>query len=126
MSPPTVFLSPPNKLVLEIEASGRYLYIAWFKDSTQIPDYSSFHHFKEIYLVENTTVDLVGNYSAMLLVPGDPDIVPRVTFDVILPGTNGLGKFFLIVHIGIRGVIRLLKKGVRETGEVLSKAIMSA
>ena len=95
LSPPIVFLFPPNKLVLEIEASGRYHFIAWFKDSRQIIDSSLFHHFKEIYLVENTTVDLVGSYFAVLPVR-EPDMLPRVNFDVILSGTNGLGQFLFL------------------------------
>ena len=86
LSPPTVFLFPPKKLVLEIEASGRYYFIAWFKGSRQILASSPFHHFQEIYLVENTTVDLVGSYSAVLLPSGGGDVKATVIFDVILPG----------------------------------------
>ena len=65
MSPPVVFLTPPEKLVLEVRTSGGYDFIFW----TRVGD-SSFRqdpmtelvNFHEIFVRQPTTTNEHGTY----------------------------------------------------------------
>ena len=66
MSLPVVFLTPPEKLVLEVRSSGGYDFIAWAK----VGDHSFSQHsttelinFHEIFVRQPTTTSEYGTYS---------------------------------------------------------------
>jgi hypothetical protein len=86
ITPHTVFMSPPGKLVLEIKSSGGYRRARWSKveDPGFSPSHTSFVHFGEVYYVERTTLADLGRYSVHLEpLPGQTRS-PAVIFDVIL------------------------------------------
>lgn len=73
-SPSMIAIQPPEKLALEIRASGGYSFIQWKRNSIThgLPGFTSpesFTHFGEIYVVANTTVNDLGTY-LVLLGPG--------------------------------------------------------
>ena len=82
-----VIIDPPEKLVLEVLASGAYAGLDWFKNGVSAvlnPTFPSgsefFPNFMEMYVMDpsNTTTDL-GLYEVELL---DAEINPRITFVV--------------------------------------------
>ena len=89
ISPDVIFLRPPEKLVIELKATGRYLRIAWQKNgavlSANTPQSpNEFPNHYEIYVVGETTEDDFGLYevnlfpfdiTGQLAVPGDLDFV---------------------------------------------------
>jgi hypothetical protein len=88
ISASTIFLDPPEKLVLEIRSSGGYNRVRWSKvgDPGFSPPITSFAHFGEVYYVERTTLDDLGRYSVQLdPLPGQRRLT-EVYFDVILNG----------------------------------------
>jgi hypothetical protein len=93
ISPSVVIIRPPEKLVLEVMATGRYLAIQWARNedirgapgSAFSPPQQSFTHFGEVYFVEETTVNDLGRYELDLF-RGHQST--RVQFDVILRGTT--------------------------------------
>ena len=82
-----IFLRPPEKLVIELKATGRYLRIQWQKNglSANIPQGpNEFPNHYEIYVVGETTEDDFGLYEVSLFpfditgqraVPGELDFV---------------------------------------------------
>ena len=93
VSPSTIILSPPEKLVLEVRATGQYNFIAWtrngnFAGSSVFPvtNTDNFAHFSEIYVNDMTTMDDLGLYDVQL--PGAPGIsaADTIEFMVIAPG----------------------------------------
>ena len=88
ISPPTIFLRPPEKLVLEVSASGGYSGIVWSRDgvalgSTAAPaSLSEFTNFFEIFVREPTTTSDYGQY------------------DVMYSGGGGVGTDILVVPPG--------------------------
>ena len=73
MSPPVSFLTPPEKLVLEVRASGGYDFIAW----TRVGDRSfrqnamtELVNFHEIFVRQPTTTSEYGTYRAQYALEG--------------------------------------------------------
>ena len=94
VSPTAIVLRPPEKLVLEVRATGRYNFINWNRNGIsfasggafqpQIPE--EFPHFYEIYVHEPTTTDDLGVYEVDL-VPSQGQPAPNeVDIAVIPPG----------------------------------------
>ena len=78
VTPQLVVLNPPEKLVIEVQASGGYQKIQWFKNQipfnstnrtdpyfVRLPD--EFSNFFEIFVREPTTVNDLGVYVVQLL-----------------------------------------------------------
>ena len=99
VSPSTIILSPPEKLVLEVRATGRYNFIVWLRNGNRaLPDSSAafpvsntdnFAHFSEIYVNNMTTMDDLGRYAVQVPVaPGlsASDGADEIEFIVIAPG----------------------------------------
>ncbi len=63
LSPSIVFFSVPDKLTLEVVASGAHGGISWTRDSINFGTRSQFVYFHEIYFKESTTNDDYGEYS---------------------------------------------------------------
>ena len=64
MSPPVVFLTPPEKLVLEVRTRGGYDVIAWTRvgDSSFRQDVTELVNFHEIFVRQPTTTSEYGTY----------------------------------------------------------------
>jgi hypothetical protein len=89
VSPSTVILNPPEKLVLEIRTSGGYRRTRWSKEENLepfLPD-ESLTHFGEIYFAENTSLDDLGRYSVYLEPQPGQIQTSNVSFLVISYGT---------------------------------------
>ena len=98
LSPSTIILSPPEKLVLEVRTTGQYNFIVWTRNGIiAIPDSTAafpvsntenFAHFSEIYVNDMTTMDDLGVYEVQL--PGAPGIsaADQIGFIVIAPGKS--------------------------------------
>ena len=98
VSPSTIILSPPEKLVLEVRATGQYNFIVWTRNGDQVStsgfpvsNTDNFAHFSEIYVNDMTTMDDLGVYDVQL--PGGASSISAadtVEFIVIAPGNNYL------------------------------------
>ena len=87
MSPSTVILRPPEKLVLQIRATGRYNFIEWSVNGGQpvfIPE--RFADFGEVYIRDNTTASDLGLYEVDLALLSGQTSPDEVEFFVIEPG----------------------------------------
>ncbi len=64
ISPSAIVIQPPEKLVIEVRAHGRYHSIYWKRQghSGFNPPAEYFVHFNETYVVENTSVEDLGEY----------------------------------------------------------------
>ena len=100
VSPSTMIFYPPDPLVIEIEATGRYSDVTWLKDNYApggiygFPN--SFSHFKNIYYVPRSYRANQGRYVAVLSyykVPPRLSDLPKVEFSVIAHG-----KIFVMTH----------------------------
>ena len=79
MSPPVVFLTPPEKLVLEVRTSGGYDFIAWTRAGdrsfTQNPT-TELVNFHEVFVRQPTTTSEYGTYRAGYSIdPGEARIL---------------------------------------------------
>ncbi len=63
LSPSFVFFSVPDKLTLEVVASGAHDGIFWTRDGKDFGTRSQFVYFHEIYFKEPTTSDDYGEYN---------------------------------------------------------------
>ncbi len=63
LSPFIVFFSVPDKLTLEVVASGAHNGIIWTRDHQVFGTRSQFVYFQEIYFKEPTTSDDYGEYN---------------------------------------------------------------
>ena len=74
ISPDIIILRPPEKLVLEISNTGRYLFTQWARNAEIAgipssgfqPSPKFFVQFGEVYFAENTTMEDLGIYEATL------------------------------------------------------------
>ena len=92
-------LTPPNKLVIEVKASGRYREITWSKDGLPFGNDSSagmfivdrpneLHNFAEIFVRGDTSESDLGTYTVQLTAFDDSTqtrIPDSIEFHVILP-----------------------------------------
>ena len=95
LSPAVIILTPPEKLVLEVRAAGRYRFIDWRRNGEsflsggtfqpEIPE--DFPNFFEIYVREPTTTDDLGIYEVDLAeFQGQQAPLEEVEFIVISSG----------------------------------------
>ena len=94
VSPSTIILSPPEKLVLEVRATGQYNFIVWSRNgnlagSSDFPvsNTDNFAHFSEIYVNDMTTMDDLGRYE--IDSPGGASGISaadEIEFTVLAPG----------------------------------------
>ena len=89
VSPPSIILNPPEKLVLEVQTSGRFLFTQWQRNGDMAaglgsfqPGDENFAHFTEVYTSKPTTDADLGVYeitalrgSGQTLEPGSITIV---------------------------------------------------
>ena len=98
MSPTSIVLRPPQKLVLEARATGRYVFFDWSKDgisyssgTTFLPQFpEEFPHFFEIYVVDPTTIDDMGLYEVTVAPNAGQQSPDEIEFTVIAPGRRTL------------------------------------
>ena len=65
LSPSVVFFSVPDKLTLEVVASGGHDGVVWTRDGMDFGTRSQFVYFDEIYFKEPTTRDDYGEYNVL-------------------------------------------------------------
>ena len=87
VSPEIIYLRPPEKLVIEIKATGRYNRIQWQKNV--LPLTQEFPNYNEILVYGTTTQDDLGLYEVNL-VQANPifqrNVPPELDFSIIPPG----------------------------------------
>ena len=81
ISPSTIYLLPPEKLVIEVKASGGYSGIIWNKDGNAL--LGEFTHFREIFVREPTNTNDYG------------------TYDVFYSRTGGVGTSFQVAPLSM-------------------------
>ena len=92
VTPTTIIITPPEKLVLEIKTTGRFWFIQWRRNADPLflpNDAPNFVHFGDIYYTNMTTMQDLGIYEAVL----EPDFggtgiqyVMRIAFAVFPRG----------------------------------------
>ena len=92
VSPSVIFLRPPEKLVIELKASGRYSRINWIKDGVRVTPGNSeeYPNYYEIFVRGTTTDSDLGLYEVQLS-PSPPSFNQRslpstLDFIVMSPG----------------------------------------
>ena len=89
VSPEVIFLRPPEKLVIEIKATGRYRRILWQKNGLVLPQ--EFPNHNEILVYGTTTQDDLGLYEVSLF-PANPafqrSVPNELDFSIVLPGMH--------------------------------------
>ena len=110
VSPTAIVLRPPEKLVLEVRATGRYNFINWKRNGAsfasggafqpQIPE--EFPHFYEIYVHEPTNTDDLGLYEVELVPSLGQQATNEVDFAVITPGRGTI--FTPITHSSVHSI----------------------
>ena len=67
VSPPVVFLTPPEKLVLEVRTRGGYDFFSWnrVRDNSFRQDLSELLNFHEIFVRQPTTASDYGTYRVL-------------------------------------------------------------
>ncbi len=90
VSPSTTILHVPEKLVLEVRATGHGT-VSWWRNGNPPgkgnfnPTIQQFLHFKEIYAKQTTNSFDLGIY---LVIAGGPRLSASVAFAVIAPGMS--------------------------------------
>ena len=92
VSPEVIFLRPPEKLVIEIKASGRYREIRWSINGTLQTNImpSDYPNYNEILVRGATDITVVGLYEITFRVFSGSQLVSPTELDfiVIVPGNN--------------------------------------
>ena len=88
-----IFLRPPERLVIEVKATGRVLAVRWQRNGVSISSSDLFNH-DEIYVQEETNTADVALYEVRIFEFSQLRIPNELTFHVISPG-----KLFLIFFI---------------------------
>lgn len=86
VSPSTIILLPPEKLVIEVKTTGGYLSLGWSVNGDRLT--TNIVHFGEIYFAENTSEADLGLYQ-LIYTPLTGQLVrsdESVQFAVIRPG----------------------------------------
>ena len=108
VSPEVIFLRPPEKLVIEIKATGRYRNIQWTKNGARLTiQPEQFPNFNEILIYSTTTQEDIGLYEIsasfnpilQLLSPSELD------FNVITPGMKSKINMYTRIVIVITMVV---------------------
>ena len=96
VSPSIIILCPPEKLVLEITTSGRYLFTTWSRNGITLGN-SGFGisssrrvvDFGDVYFSDNTTEEDLAEYEVVLNPASSSDqVLDGVAFTVIAPGKS--------------------------------------
>ena len=124
VSPSTIILSPPEKLVLEVRATGRYNFISWNKngnpastDTTAafpVSNTENFAHFSEIYVKDMTTMDDLGLYEVQLPAGASGiSAADQIEFNVIAPGKlqSSMNSYSIIPSMPIDGANTTVTSG---------------
>ena len=86
VSPSKVILRPPEKLILQVRATGRYNFIEWSVNGGQpVLNPERFTDFGEVYVRDTTASDLGLYEVGLALLPGQASPT-EVDFFVIEPG----------------------------------------
>ena len=88
VSPEVILLRPPEKLVIEIKATGRYRRIVWHKNGFLLPH--QFPNYNEILVYGTTTQDDLGLYEVSLF-PVNPiqrTVPNELDFLIVPPGMH--------------------------------------
>ena len=91
ISPEVVYLRPPEKLILEVKAKGRFQEIHWSINGTLVTiSQSQFSNYREIYFVEETTEANFGLYeiSPRIFTPFQRTAPSELDIIVIPPGLS--------------------------------------
>ena len=96
ISPRVIFLRPPEKLVIEVKATGRVLAILWQRNGVRISSSDLFSH-DEIYVQEETNTASIALYEVRIFQFSQLTIPSELIFHVISPG-----KLFLINFIWLK------------------------
>ncbi len=111
MSLSTTILRVPEKLVLEVRATGRYDFIEWYRNEVKQetgnfdPTVQQHSHFNEIFLKQTTIATDLGVYEVTLLRFMGSPLPSRVEFAVITPGmslvsfTQPVLRYFLLLLV---------------------------
>ena len=94
VSPSTIILSPPEKLVLEVRATGQYNFIVWSRNGNSagssgfpVSNTENFAHFSEIFVNDATTMNDLGLYEVDLPIGAvGIESIDQIEFTVIAPG----------------------------------------
>jgi hypothetical protein len=90
VSPEVTYLCPPEKLVIEIKATGRYQHVEWLKNGLPLTiQPQQFPNYNEILVYDTTTQDDLGLYEVSLFpasLLSQLTIPPELDFVVIIPG----------------------------------------
>lgn len=92
VSPSPIFFRPPGKIVIEIEATGRYRRITWQKNTVTLgnPGFpfvsTEFSNHFEIFVKESSTESDVGLYEVSLFIAGSQRVEPgELDYSVLIP-----------------------------------------
>ena len=90
ISPEIIFLRPPEKLVIEIKATGRYRNIRWQKNQVPLLVHpQQFPNYNEILVYSTTTQDDLGLYEVDLRaadILSQQNVPSDLDFLVVSPG----------------------------------------
>ena len=90
ISPEIIFLRPPEKLVIQVKAKGRYSSIQWQKNAIRLAaTQPQFPNYNEILVYDTTTQDDLGLYEVSLRpasVLSQQNIPQDLDFSVVTPG----------------------------------------
>ena len=107
ISPEVVYLRPPEKLVIEVKAKGRYRQLRWSFNVALISySQSSFSNYNEIYFIEETSEANFGLYeiSVRLASPFQLVVPPDLEVIVISPGLKKKSNTHTLNNIIIHAV----------------------
>ena len=92
ISPEVVYLHPPEKLVIEVKAKGRFREVRWHFNGALISySQSSFSNYNEIYFIEESSEANFGLYEISLRLTSLFQILRPSELDVIVT-SSGLKK----------------------------------
>ena len=90
VSPTSIVLVPPEKLVLEIRTSGRFFFIQWIRNANPVflfNDAPNFVHFGEVFYDDETSMQDLGSFEAVVEpAPNSGQPIRRVDFTVMSSG----------------------------------------
>ena len=90
VSPTSIVLVPPEKLVLEIRTSGRFWFIQWLRNADPLFLFNNapnFVHFGEVFYDDETTMDDLGLFETVVEpAPNSGQPIRRVDFTIVSPG----------------------------------------
>ena len=90
VSPTTIILRPPEKLVIEVRTTGGSRFVGWSRNGRPLPFLpETFVDFGEIYVKDNTSMSDLGEYRVSYVLDSGQAFSTaqaRIQFFVIEPG----------------------------------------